>query len=226
MAKSESTTVAIPEGSAALPELYDSADMADIQLPEIRVQQKTSDMVENGTTKFGDVVLSLGSDDVDPVFLIGGPEKRESFKGYIIGRKKFAASTGQSTGDGFHFHQTAERDEDDPDSWVGYFFMIALPEFDRDIPARIMLWRSGRFAAKKINFFVAKALKEQGPAPHVSFGVERKENAKGSWYQLTVQLIQADEGLADALEMAKFGKLLSTENDAPVQTGDSTLPPI
>lgn len=213
-----STLPAVPE-MPALPALYDDVSVSDIQLPNIYLQTGQSQGVQNGVTKPGDVILGLGAGDEDPIFLITAD--KPSFEAYVIARKRFAATTADNR---IVFHKDNKKDPDDPNSWEGFFYLLAMPDVDPDIPARIMLWKmAGRRAAQKINNFIERAKMQSSEdvpftPPRVRFSLQNASSKTGIAYkQWAATLVQADEYLPQALEMMQFGSYLATENVGPTE---------
>jgi hypothetical protein len=136
--------------------MFAPTSTADIVIPQIRVVAELSSAAKGGKNAVaaaGDVILANGADDPNPIHLISD-EAGDSFEAYIIGRRPFAATT---SGGGFEFQ--AERDPDDPDSWNGWIFDVALPEIDEVLPATWMLWKTaGAMAARNINTMIDRAL--------------------------------------------------------------------
>lgn len=223
VATTEPANVPAVAEQAALPELYGSAKASDVQFPEIRVMADLSDAVKARLAFPGDMLLMMGSTDEDPTHLIAPDKGLESFNAYLIARSQFAATTEDKK---IIFQQ--QRDHDDPNSWEGYFFTLALPQIDPDIPARVMAWKTAwKPFIKKANFYIAKSLKEGGPPPHIKVTVQKKVSGGGfDYYAPQATLIPADEGLSAAIEMQKFAVSLSYENHAPEATAPSDLPPI
>jgi hypothetical protein len=179
--------------------MYDEVRLSDIQLPRIYVQQGQSNFVQAGLTEPGDVVLANGSDDPEPIHLIGG-DAGDAFTCYVIGRERFAATT---AGGGIEFQD--QRDPNDPDSWEGWFFDIALPDVDPNVPARWMLWKTaGRAAARAINTLIERK-KFSGDTDPLCIKVRSSErtNKRGQKYHVPVISVgePTDEGLAVARDL-------------------------
>jgi hypothetical protein len=223
------STEIVKHETPALPTLYDAVDVADIQLPGIYLQTGNSQGVSNGISKPGDVILGLGAGDSDPEFLI--TEGQPTFDAYVIGRKKFAATTDEN--DRIVFHKDNRRDPDDPKSWEGFFFLLALPDIDPSIPARLMLWKTaGKTAIRKLNFFIDRAIKESNDTgnefipPHVRFSLLNRTGQKGHPYKAwEVVVIPVDDGVELARGMMSFGAYTATENDAPHEAAPSSDTP-
>lgn len=146
--KDESTEVAVP----AVASMFEPTTSADLVIPQIRLVAALSDAARNGHAKEGDLILTLGPDDPMPVHLVGG-DSSDSVTFYVIGRRKFAATT---AGGGLTFQD--KRDPSDPDSWDGWFFDVAIPEVDELLPASWMLWRSaGSRAARNLNTMIDRS---------------------------------------------------------------------
>jgi hypothetical protein len=159
---SNSTTVATRD-ETAVPALYQRIDTSAQQIPSIYLQQGLSTLVQDGITRPGDVVVGLGADDPTPRWLIGGDENREEFTAYILNRRISQA----------RFHKggdmewlTPEEFEEamtvgDREVWKTFHYLVCVPDIDTKIPMRLMLSKTaGTKPAKRINFFIDKAITE------------------------------------------------------------------
>ena len=155
--KNEVATVE-PSGSTLAPmtggSMFEAVGLMDVVLPRLYLQAPMSNATRAGIAKEGDLILAYGSDDPAPTFLVGGPDDAKEFTAYVIGREKFAATT---AGGGLEFHPDKKRDPSDPDSWEGWFFDLAIPEYEASLPVRWMLWKTaGAPAAKSINTLIER----------------------------------------------------------------------
>lgn len=199
-----SKELAVPE-TPGLPELYGGThDASDLQMAGVYVIAELSKMARGRVADPGDVVLALGSDDVNPTFLIQqSDDPNGTFDAYVVARDPFVAST--AGGDLEFLPKDYIRSPDETDVWNGYFFYLALPEYDPALPARMMLWRTaGTPVARMINTFMARAQATGDNRPvRVRFGVKKGIGTKSrqEYWKLTVQSLPHDdpEGLAIAL---------------------------
>jgi hypothetical protein len=208
----------------ALPGMYDRVDVADIQLPSIYLQQPLSQGVENGITKPGDGILGLGADDLDPVFLV--TKDKPSFTGFILRRKKSYARS--ERGASMEWLNESEyqsaRINNERDVWSVFQYLVAIPDVDDTVPARLMLWKtSGIKPAKKINYHIDRALAQGNPDPVcIEFSVAQATNKDGQKYFVWNPKLGTptqDGDLEIARRMQSFGLSDPAENEAPV--GDS-----
>ncbi len=202
---STSKAVAKQDSGSTLPALWGGEDQisaSDVKAPEIRITQGNSKAATEGLAKVGDVIFTYGSEDGSPTVLIGkGKQDPNDFVGYVVAREKFAATT---TGGGLTFHDTPVRDMDDPGSWEGWFFYIAVPELDPILPARTMMWRSNAAAARQINGYIQRA-KARGDYDPIAIRVSTvdRANDKGAWTIYRIAQIGKDEIDQDELAMAE-----------------------
>jgi hypothetical protein len=150
---------AVTTATDSLPSLYtgDAVGISELEYPKVYVQADLSQLVKARITEPGDVILALGADDVSPDWLIGGPDKRDAFDAFILGRRRFVARQEQG-GDIEWLPDDYQRTADDRDVWVGYRYLLAIPEVNEVLPASIMLWKtSGQGVYKKINTYIQMA---------------------------------------------------------------------
>lgn len=218
MSSEIATTSDTSTALAPLTPLYDSVDVSDIMLPNIYLLQPLSKAVTDDIGKPGDVILSLGSDDPMPEFLINS-DKTE-FTAYIVGRERFAATTADGS---LRFHPDGKRDPSDPDSWDGWFFFLAVPEVDEVVPARLMLWKTaGMPAARAINTIMERTAfrGDTSPVP-VTLSVASKTNKRGqSYFAFRVAPAPVNKDKAEIaknvqITYAGLKRNRAAENDAP-----------
>lgn len=190
MPKNEVATTEAP----ALPALYDRGSgisAADIEVQRIYVQADLSQLVKARITEPGDVVMALGADDVDPTWLIGGPDKRTSFDAFILARRRFVART-ESGGDIEWLPDDYQRAPGEQDVWEGFNYLVAVPEVNDLLPARMMLWKTaGAPVAKRVNTYILQAEMRGTTDPLcVTFTVAEKigQRSKQRYYALVPKL--------------------------------------
>lgn len=144
------TTALTPAEAPALPTMFgglsaDDIDMGDLMTPQVTLAQGNSDLIKNRVARDGDVVWHYGG--ANPTLLID--EDNPSFTAYVVAAEKFAATTEDGR---MVFHDDKRRDLDDPNSWEGFFYYLAIPELDEYMPARLMLWKTaGKMPSKQLN---------------------------------------------------------------------------
>ena len=190
---------AVPQN--ALAPIYAPMDVTDITLPSVKLVYAMSDYAKAGIAKEGDVTLSFGNDDLEPRFLIGGNSSDKTFRAYIIGSDKTAATTKDNT-----IEWQDRRDYDDPDSQDVWFFQLHLPVTEPDIPVRLMLWKAaGSPAAKMINTMLLRHAQTGSTDPLcVQFSVGERKSKNGPYiykfWQVSSATPDPDE-VAKALEL-------------------------
>ncbi|MCW0193374.1 MAG: hypothetical protein OJJ55_18990 [Rhodococcus sp.] len=214
-----------PLAPPSVASMFEEVGLSDIVIPKVYLMADLSDFVKNGQAKPGDLVLATGPSDPAPVHLVGG-DADDSVVMYVLGREKFAATTSS----GFmEFHPDKKRDPNDSDSWEGWFFDVAVPDFEDTIPVRWMVWKTaGTPAAKAINTLLEKQFHTGNYEPlaiRVSTGT--KTNRKGQTYYVprVAPAEPTDEGLAVARRLRDIAVNLrqnrATENTPPdVQIDD------
>ncbi len=227
MPKTEVATTETP----ALPALYDRGSggitAADIEVQRIYVQADLSQLVKARVTEPGDVIMALGPDDADPTWLIGGPEGRKSFDAFILARKRFVART-ESGGDIEWLPDDYTRVPGEQDVWEGFNYLVAVPEVNDLLPARLMLWKTaGGPVAKRINTYILQAeMRGQTDPLCVTFGVQQKigQKSKQQYYALSPKLNPTPdpEHLECAKRMLALGLSLGGSSEPAAQP---VLPP-
>ena len=205
---------------APLADFKNDVDISDINVPSIRLQHALADYVRKGLAKEGDVLLTFGNDDPEPRYLVGGPDKVESFTAYILAREKTAATTANGI-----IEWQKQRDPDDNDSWDVYFYYLAIPSFEPMIPVRVMLWKTaGMIPARHINTAVLRNGGLDEPIA-MKFTVDEKKSRDGKYTYKHMVAVNTTAD-PDEMELAKaqmhkvhaLNSRFQKENDAPVIT--------
>jgi hypothetical protein len=172
----------------------------DVALPRIYIGQFMSAAVQSQLVKAGTIFAGTGGDDPDPQVL-WSPGDPEGVLFHVIGLRK--AKSFAVDGELMLY------DYDDPsapeDAWVTYNYTVFLPDFDTEVPYKLLLTRTGRPTALKINT-VLKKNEIGGPAWASAFRLTATErsNPKGKFFVAQVKTnITADQGhVAKAAELA------------------------
>lgn len=160
----------------------------DVALPRLYIGQYMSQAVQEQRVKAGCIFSATGKDDPDPQVLWEHGSKKDGVRFHVIGLRK-----GKSISDG---GELVLFDYDDqaapPDAWVTYNYTLAVPEVDQDVPFKLLLTRTGRPAALKINT-VLKKNAILGPAWDSAFVLTTaaRENAKGKFFVAQVTPVAA-----------------------------------
>lgn len=160
--KDDATAVAAVE-QPDIASMYETTTSADLVIPQVRLVAELSSVAKGrqAVAKAGDLILANGADDPSPLILA---EPGESVDVWILGRRKFAATT---AGGSFQFQD--QRDPDDPDSWEGWIYDLALPEHDEVMPATMMLWKTaGMGAFRQINAMLDRQMAAVGTSNGLS----------------------------------------------------------
>ncbi len=193
-------------------------DSNDVALPRIYVGQNNSKAVESDLVKRGSLYSATSGDDADPVVL-WDPTKTGKNPGVIF--HVLGLFKGKSiTVDG-ELQRYAFNDPDAPtDCWVTYNYTLCLPELDEDVPYKLLLTKSAKGTAQKINTILKKN-EGRGPAYATAFALSTspRENAKGKWHVAEVKPATAK---ADAIKLAEgMAQMISGHVSAPqVTAGD------
>lgn len=199
-------TEIIEAAAAALPALYadNQGGSADIEMPKVYLQADLSALVKARITEPGDVILALTNDDIDPTWLIGGDEGNDTYRAFILARKRFVI---RDVGQGEpweYLPDDYQRQPDDRDVWIGYNYLVSIPSASPLLPARHMFVKTaGNPVYKKINTFLEIAnVKGSRDPVCVEFGTTVKHNKKGiAYHAFTVK--QVPDPDPDELAIAK-----------------------
>lgn len=173
----------------------------DVALPRMKVGQYMTEQVKQQSVQFGDLFVSLGEDDPDPIILASlGDEKGAIIHVLDMYKGKSLSEGGELT----------LYDYDDPaappEAWVTYNYTVAIPEADDYLPCKWMLTRTGRTTAQQINTILKKN-EAAGPAYVNAFEVTtiKRENAKGEFAVPRVRLVEAEpKNIEIASKMAEI----------------------
>ena len=127
----------------------------DIAIPKLYVGNYMSDAVKHQRAKFGDVYLAASSDDSDPQVLWSLGSSDAGVLAHVLHLRK-----GKSYAPKGSDERLLMWDFDDPDAhpeaWTTYQYTLILPEVDPDMPARMLLTKSSKGVAQKINTVLAR----------------------------------------------------------------------
>lgn len=151
---------------------------ADIVVPRLYVGNALSAAVKSKGTdvNYGDIYLAENADDPDPQVLwsLGSSAKGVLFHVLHL-RKGLSFSAG-----GDDDLQTWEFGDPNahPEAWTTYQYHVCLPEVDPDMPAKLLLTKSGKPTAQKINTVLGR---RGGPEtyPLSAFRLTSAERSKG-----------------------------------------------
>jgi hypothetical protein len=212
---------AVERASTQVPDLVRTPAMTltsdDIALPRIYIGQFMSAAVQGQLVKAGQIFAATSGDDPDPQVLWTKGDD-EGVLLHVIGLRKAKSFSEGGELQLFDF--------DDPnapsDSWVTYNYMLALPEVDSDLPYKLLLTRTGRQTALKINTVLQKN-SISGPMWNQAFRLTaaERENNKGKFY-----VAQAAQVEATATNIEIAANLASQITSAPVTASRSEEPAI
>jgi len=195
-----STSTELAPMNPSIASMYESTTTADIVIPQIRLVAELSGAAKGGKKAVavaGDMLLSNGPDDPEPIHLISDAAGDE-FTAYIIGRRSFAATT---SGGRFEFQD--ERDPDDDQSWNGWIFDVALPEYDEVLPATWMLWKtSGSMSARNINTMLDRAF-ASGDYDPIAVKVKVREKTSSGGFTYHQPVVSPGERTPGGVTIAK-----------------------
>lgn len=161
----------------------------DIAIPRLYIGNFMSEAVKSRLVEFGDVYLALGKDDKDPQVLWTPGSKDNGVLFHVLDLR-----LGKSWQDGGRLETTTYDDPAAPDdAWTTYNYTLFLPDVDPDMPAKLLLTKSGKSQARKINTILMRNAAAGPPWNHAfRLTSERKENDKGEFAVAQVASAQPD----------------------------------
>ena len=172
----------------------------DIVIPRLYVGNPLSKAVKKKLASYGDIYIAQGAEDPDAQVLYefgsDGPGVLIHVL-HVLKRKSWAPKGGELEMWDF------EDPNAHPDSWTTYNYTLFLPEVDPDMPAKLLLTKSGRSTAQRINTVLAR----NAPQPlHASaFRLTSAERTKddNEWAVFQASSTPADpKHVAQAAELA------------------------
>lgn len=209
-----------PVTPAAMPSLYSNpaesaVDFGDTVVPKIYLMQPLSQLVAADVAKSGDAVMALSADDEGATHLIGGPEGRESFTAIILDRHRKVINTA----DGFEYlPDDYVRGPDERDVWVGYNYLVLVPEIDPDVPAKWLLIKTaGAPVFKKINTLLSIHQARGNTDPlGIKVSTTKKTSRGGQTYNVftVAEATLTDDEKAAAYRAIERGATLGPQQNA------------
>ena len=174
----------------------------DIVIPRLYVANQMSKAVKKKLASFGDIYIAQGADDPDAQVLW---ESGSSEPGVLIHvlhvlKRKSYTPGGSAPLQMWDFEDPTAH----PDAWTTYNYTLFLPEVDPDMPVKLLLTKSGRSTAQRINTVLAR----NAPNPlHASaFRLTSAERTKddNEW-----AVFQASSVTPDPKHVAQAGELVA-----------------
>lgn len=190
--------------NAEIAPLYDRStfdvDAGDIALPKVYICQQLTKTVQDERAKAGDVIVAAGPEDPDAEVVY---EAKKGGEGVLFHVLRLDRGKSYSENNGPLQTWAYNDPTAHADAWTTYTYTVALPEVDSDMPHKLLLTKSNRGTAKRINLMLAKAV-QHGNLYDVAFRLttEPKQNEKGKWFVAVVKTVTAtDDGttVAEAL---------------------------
>lgn len=201
MASRSVAPVEVPEVPALVPTPATLITAEDIAIPRLYVGNFLSQAVRSQAVKFGDVYLAAGADDEDPQLLWSLGSDDPGVLMHVLHLRK-GKSWQRDRGaplEVFDYGDPAVPDG----AWTTYSYTVLLPEIDQELPARMLLTKSGTPVARKINTVLARNA-PQGPMYNNAFRVtsakRQKDTNEWAIFQVATTTAQA-EHVAAAAEM-------------------------
>ncbi|MGZ6570497.1 MAG: hypothetical protein ACXVHB_05790 [Solirubrobacteraceae bacterium] len=164
----------------------------DIAVPRLYVANYMSEAFKRKRVDFGDVYLAQGADDTDPQVLWSLDSNEPGVLVHVLHLRKARSWDGGVKGgplDTWSFEDPAAPQE----AWTTYTYTLCLPEVDAEMPARMLLTKSGKPVAQKINTVLARNA-AQGPSFINAFRLTsaKRQKDQNEWAIFQAQSTQAD----------------------------------
>jgi hypothetical protein len=176
----------------------------DIVVPRLYVGNYMSDAVKHQLVRFGDVYLADSADDSEPRVLWSLGSSEPGVLAHVLHLRKGKSFSEQGSGS-----QLQVWDFDDPTAdsraWTTYQYTLILPEVDPDMPAKLLLTKSGKPTAQKINTVLGRSA-AQGPSWINAF---RLTSAKRQKDQNEWSVFQAATAQANPEHVRQAGELFA-----------------
>lgn len=220
------TSQAVAQRDSQVPALRNTPALEitaeDIAIPRIYTGHYSSGAVQEGRVKPGDLYAAQNADDPDPV-LLWSPGAKGDNPGVDI--HVLSMHKAKSIIEGGELQLFDYSDPNAPeDAWITYNYLVALPAVDPDVPFKLLLTRSNRPTALKINM-VLKKNSISGPAWNSAFRVTTapRANDKGKWFVVQASPVTPT---AEQVATAEALGLLVAASPAPAPTNRGDEPSI
>lgn len=203
MARSSSTEVAereAPAVPALAPTPATTLTAEDIVVPRLYVGNQMSKAVKRKLASFGDIYIAQGADDPDAQVLWEFGSSQPGVLIHVLGvlKRKSYTPGGSAPLQMWDFEDPTAH----PDAWTTYNYTLFLPEVDPDMPAKLLLTKSGRGTAQRINTVLAR--NNPQPLYASAFRLTSAERTKddNEW-----TIFQASQVTADAKHVSQAAEL-------------------
>lgn len=217
----------------------DTLDANDVRLPRLKLAQMISKAVENGVVNYGDIFVSHGQDDMEPVVLAEGPKKGDLSSPpvifYVLGVQKgysYSDPNGRlgRTLDGSYPNLSLVKGQDPKNVRRTYDYLLVVPEYP-DLPVKFIMHGAwGGQAAKSLNTRLVLAQQKGIPQHEVPFKlqVQKTENDRGAFARAIVAPAdvpakdrEAHQALVqDFLGLVASANVSAVDDDVPVATAE------
>lgn len=195
----------------------------DIKPSRIYVANYMSEAFKRHRVEYGDLFLATGADDPEPQVLWHAGSDEPGALVHVLHLRK--AKSWDHGVKGGPLTQYRYEDPAAPDqAWVTWNYTLYLPEVDQDLPARMLLARSGRGTAQRINTVLMRNA-AVGPMWSSAFRLTTSERKDGSneWAVIDVRTTPAEaahvQRASELFELIRPG-LAAMESRQTTPTGE------
>lgn len=188
---------------------------ADLAVPRLYVANSLSQARQSGLVNEGDIYLALSADDDEPEILYEAGSDASGVLVHVLDMFKGLSVRADGEVTSYAF--------DDPnapaDADTTYNYTVFLPEVDNELPAKMLLSRSGSGTARKINTVLLRSARD---LPETAFRLTstKRQKDRHTWHVISAATVDADEKhVARARELA--AALTAASRPAPSRTFDT-----
>lgn len=181
---------------ASTPAALGNIDGSDVSLPRLYRGEYQSGAVQDGLAKAGCIFVAAGKDDPSPVTIVEDGTKDKGVLVHVL--SVFKNLSMQDEND-----ELQRWDFGDPsapaEAKIGYNFVVALPEVDEDVPAKLLLNKTSTGTANRINFHLLKHAAAGGQPHELAFRLtlKKRESEKGGqkfrWFVWVEELVETPD---------------------------------
>ena len=192
--------MAVPAVPALAPTPATTISAEDIIIPRLYVGNPLSKAVKHKRASYGDLYLAAGPDDPEAQVVYEAGSDAPGVLVHVLHllKRKSWAPKGE---------QPISWDFDDPeaheDAWITYNYTLFLPEIDPDMPVKLLLTKSGRTTARRINTVLGRGA---GPLWGSAFRLTSAEQKSTDHEWMTVEAAQVT---AEPAHVAQAGELFT-----------------
>lgn len=171
----------------------------DIALPRVYIGQYSGEAVKERRVEAGSIYAADGPEDPMPTIL-AAPGDKPGVLFYVLHMRK--GKSYSAPGEPLQLwdfnDETAHKD-----AWVTYNYTVFVPDYDNDVPCKLLLTKTGRPSALSMNRIIKKNEGVMACWQH-GFRLTAKErpHPSGKYFAATVSYLAEDQTLSEYMDRA------------------------